>query len=165
MILDTIDNWRNRFQSEPWVTIFSKLETLGPDSPDGRIEIMGEDAYGFIMGYPTRERAEGVCETHERKIDIQMCLKGSERIEWAPRGTLPVKTAYDPEKEAAFYQQPAEPLPGASSARIPPTVAPRAASDANAVPATSAETERRRCRCSTKSSSASDPFACASTSR
>ncbi|MCE5230207.1 YhcH/YjgK/YiaL family protein [bacterium] len=112
MILDTIDNWRNRFQGEPWVTIFSKLETFGPDSPDGRFEIMGDDAFGGVASYPTRERADAICETHQRKIDIQMCLKGSERIEWAPRGTLPVKTAYDPEKDAEFYAQPAEPLPG-----------------------------------------------------
>lgn len=112
MILDTIDNWRNRFSGEPWNTIFSKLETFGPETPDGRFEIMGDDAFGFVASYNTRERADGICETHIRKIDIQMCLKGSERIEWTPKGTLPVKNEYDPEKDAAFYIQPDVPLPG-----------------------------------------------------
>lgn len=111
MILDTIDNWRNRFQGEPWTTIFSKLETFGPETPDGRFEIQGDDIFGGVASYNNRERADAICETHIKKIDIQMCLEGSERIEWAPKGTIPVKTPYDAAKDAEFYAQPAEPLP------------------------------------------------------
>ncbi len=113
MILGTIDGWRTRFSGEPWTSIFSKLETLGPETPDGRIDILPDDgAFLFVAGYPTRERADAICETHDLKIDIQMCLQGSERIEWAPRSFLPVKTPYSSEKDATFYSQPAEPLPG-----------------------------------------------------
>ncbi len=117
MILETFDNWRNRFTSEPWIKIFETLEKLGPDTPDGRVEIQGDEIFMVAMGYDTRERANAVFEAHRRKIDIQMALEGSERIEWAPLKGQITKTPYDEQTDVEFFEHPEGALPAGADMR------------------------------------------------
>ena len=48
-------------------------------------------------------RAEGPYESHERYIDVQCVLEGTEEIELCPVGQLSVTEVYDPSRDIAFY--------------------------------------------------------------
>ncbi len=111
MIIDVLSNWRNRFEGDTWRIVFEALEKLGPDSPEGRTELMGDKIYMVVMSYTTRERADAILETHRRHIDIQMALSGSERLEWAHRDGLTIKTPYEDKTDVEFYQHPEAPMP------------------------------------------------------
>lgn len=52
----------------------------------------------------TVEEAISNFECHNKHIDIQLCIKGNERIGWKPRGTCAQqKEECDPESDVVFY--------------------------------------------------------------
>ncbi|MFI4861874.1 MAG: YhcH/YjgK/YiaL family protein [Phycisphaerales bacterium JB063] len=78
--------------------------------PTGRSVLLPDQADLIIDRYtPSSDRAI-VWETHERFADLQLMLIGEERFGWLPRSAAPpVKTPYDPERDACFYQEPGAP--------------------------------------------------------
>ncbi|MCL5269957.1 MAG: YhcH/YjgK/YiaL family protein [bacterium] len=107
MIIDRLDNWRNVFAGPIWETVFTALESLGPESPEGETPLRGDDIFMRVMSYMTRPHDEAVLEAHRQYIDIQAALAGGERIEWHPAAGLEVKTPYDAHKDAVFFRPPA----------------------------------------------------------
>jgi len=43
VIVDRLDRWARHLKAPAWKTAFEHLATLGPDSPEGTIELMGKD--------------------------------------------------------------------------------------------------------------------------
>ncbi len=111
MVFDRLAQWRTWFRGEPWEQAFSFIETLGPDTPDGRTELDGEALYALVMSYPTIQPAEAVLETHDRHIDIQCTLRGAEGMLWWPRKGLDIREPYNAERDRTFYVPPEEPAP------------------------------------------------------
>lgn len=68
----------------------------------GRYEFDG----GFLMVQEgiTNPIEEGNFETHEKYIDVQYVVEGSETMVWSDKEHLKVTTQYDEKKDAAFYQ-------------------------------------------------------------
>lgn len=65
-----------------------------------------DDFYYMVQEYTTKLRAEAKLEAHEKWIDIQWMLKGTEIIETEDISRLTVKEAYNPEKDVTFYEKP-----------------------------------------------------------
>lgn len=61
---------------------------------------------GFFMVQQgtTEPMNEGIFETHKKYIDVHIILEGSEDVAWAYISDLKEETAYDDEKDAAFYK-------------------------------------------------------------
>ena len=71
--------------------------------PAGRYELDGDRLYAMVMDYVPEEKAEPLYETHDKYVDIQCMLEGSEYQWYAPRGELKEKIAYNTEKDISFY--------------------------------------------------------------
>jgi len=91
-------------------TVYEKVATfidgLRQDIPTGKTYLDGEQLYVSVDVYETKPAALKDFETHDRYIDIQFLLQGSELCGWAPRKTLSEKTAYIKERDIAFQHKP-----------------------------------------------------------
>ena len=110
MIFDTMDHWREySWKSDRFVKAFEFLETLGPDTPDGRYEIDGDLVFCSLQGYETRSREGHQYEAHRLYADIQALIIGEESILWAPTEGLTVIKPYETDIEFfALTQDPTE---------------------------------------------------------
>lgn len=55
----------------------------------------------------TSEESTSKFECHDKHVDIQLCIKGHEKLGWKPRGSCKEqKGEYNPEKDVLFYNDP-----------------------------------------------------------
>lgn len=106
MIVDHIENWNKYALGATWEKVFEFLLQLPVDAEEKRYEIDGDDVFAIVMSYPTREEgSEGaILESHRKYADVQMTLRGGERIACFPTHTLAVKEAYIADRDVEFYQ-------------------------------------------------------------
>ena len=72
--------------------------------PDGRHPIDGDRLVAIVQRYRTKPPAEAAWEAHRRYIDVQYVVAGTERMGYASlHGELPIRSAYDAEKDVAFF--------------------------------------------------------------
>lgn len=111
MIAAALADWRNYFTGPTWTTAFEFLETLPADSPDGDglTSICGDELLYRVMSYPTRGPEGTTVEAHEKYVDIQMSLEGTEAIDWFELDGLTVCSPHDGEKDYVLYDRPAQP--------------------------------------------------------
>lgn len=65
--------------------------------------VLSDTIYVNIEEYNTKDIEVASFESHDKYIDIQLLLKGSENIYYASRDNLSVKVPYDETKDIAFY--------------------------------------------------------------
>jgi YhcH/YjgK/YiaL family protein len=112
MILDTLANAATYGGVHPsFPRAFAWLSTFDPATPDGRYEIGGPSLLAIVQRYITASTQEKKWETHRLHGDIQYVVSGREQIGYSARESLMVKTPYNPEKDAEFYEPPAGPHP------------------------------------------------------
>lgn len=111
MIAADLSLWRNYFTGPTWTAAFEFLEKLPADSPDGDglTSIVGDDLLYRVMSYPTRGMEGTTVEAHEKYVDIQMSLEGTEAIDWFVLDGLEVNSPYNSEQDYALYERPAQP--------------------------------------------------------
>jgi biofilm protein TabA len=108
MIVDTLANaGRSRGLSPLLDRGLEAMERLVAQPPaDGRHEFAGADLYASLSSYATDDPAAKGFEAHRRYIDIQVVLRGSETLYWAPLASLEPKEEYLEAKDIAFYEGP-----------------------------------------------------------
>ena len=106
MIVDHINHWNTYSLGSTWEQVFKFLSELSPDAEAKEYPIDGDQVFARVMSYHTREdfASDAVLESHRNFADIHMSLVGSERIAVWPTEQLTVKTPYDAQKDAEFYQ-------------------------------------------------------------
>ena len=104
MIFDSLDNIRAYFNFKEFSPIYDHIVSLNPSSPDGNIDI-GEGNYIKVMTDKTRIHSE-IIESHQKEVDIQILLKGSELIKIYDSNAVEVKTPYNAEIDCQFYSDP-----------------------------------------------------------
>jgi len=110
MVLDTLSNSPSYEGLHPsFQRAFAWLSTFDPSTPDGRYEIGGPSLVAIVQRYATAPTHEKKWETHRLHGDIQYVVTGREQIGYAARESLAVKTLYNPEKDAEFYEAPSGP--------------------------------------------------------
>lgn len=65
--------------------------------------VLSDTIYVNIEEYNTKNIEVANFESHDKYIDIQLLLKGSENIYYASRDNLSVKVPYDETRDIAFY--------------------------------------------------------------
>jgi biofilm protein TabA len=95
MIIDNLKNWNKYTSSPAWKKAFDFLSELPPDADEQRYDILGDDIFALVMSYETKNPADAVLEAHQKYVDIQSVLIGSEGIEWFNREGLLINTPYD----------------------------------------------------------------------
>lgn len=109
MILDTLGN-ASTYEKlhSSFSRAFAWLASYDPTTPDGRYVIGDDSLIAIVQRYDTAPAESKKWETHRVHGDIQYLVEGAERIGYAERDTLAVKTPYNPEKDAEFYQAPTD---------------------------------------------------------
>ena len=69
MLFGSLDRWEEQVSGPVWATAFAWLNSLTPDSPEGKTELQGEDLFGIVMSYDTWGRDQALLETHDKYID------------------------------------------------------------------------------------------------
>ncbi len=82
---------------------FLQSRKVGELTP-GNHDLDGKKLYVAISNGMMRGREQSPLESHQKYIDIQYVLEGTDEIGWRPRGACQVvKTPYSAEKEVGFF--------------------------------------------------------------
>lgn len=108
MIIDTVDNLYKYSSLHP---LFARAveyirETNLDVIEDGKIDIEGDRLRAIVTNKKGMTEAESTAkfECHDKHIDIQICIRGTEKIGWKPRADCKdQKGEYNPDKDVAFY--------------------------------------------------------------
>lgn len=86
---------------------FAALQSFDTATPNGRIDLQGDDAYLLVQRYTTHPAESRKWESHRDYLDIQVVFEGKETIYYEPTDRLEVDQPYDAKIDAALYK-PAE---------------------------------------------------------
>ena len=84
---------------------YIKSRDLGTIEP-GKYEIDGDQLRSIVSNKKGMTAMESAAkfECHDKHIDIQLCIKGTEQMGWKPRqDCIQQKGDYNPEKDVTFY--------------------------------------------------------------
>jgi len=105
MIIDRIENWEHYHFGPAWKLAFDFLKSLTPDSIDKKYTLQGDDIFAYVMSYETKEPELAKLEAHQKYVDIQAVLIGSEGFEWFTKNGLEVDVQYDKSKDVEFFKR------------------------------------------------------------
>jgi YhcH/YjgK/YiaL family protein len=81
------------------------LKELAP----GTYAIDGERVFAMVAREAGRRQEDGLLETHERYIDIQLILAGADTMGWRPKSRCRQAAGdYDPDTDIQFFTDPPE---------------------------------------------------------
>jgi YhcH/YjgK/YiaL family protein len=106
MILDVIENLHKYsvlnkgFARAMEFLLRSNLKEL----PVGKYEIDGDRIYAMVSRETGRRKEDALLETHEKYIDIQLVLSGTDTMGWKSKSLCKNPTgAYDPEEDIQYF--------------------------------------------------------------
>ncbi len=107
MILDVLSNTcRYLAMNKGFAKAFEFL--LRPDLrelPVGKYEIDGDSVYAMVAKDPGRRKEDALLETHEKYIDIQFVLAGTDNMGWKPRSLCEHPSSeYDHNSDVQFFK-------------------------------------------------------------
>ncbi len=106
MILDVLENApRYLALHQGFVQAFAFLSRPEVrELPVGRYAIDGERVYAMVSREPGRGREEALLETHEKYIDIQLVLAGTDEMGWKPKSLCRQPAGeYDQKADIRFF--------------------------------------------------------------
>jgi len=111
MILDVLENIHRYTALQPAFThAFQFLARPDLEElPPGKYEIDGDRLFAIVAREAGRTKEEAVLETHQRYIDIQLILDGTDTMGWKAKSrcTQPAKE-YDPKGDEQCFADPPE---------------------------------------------------------
>lgn len=108
MIFDKFENADKYAASHPYLSrAIAFAQQFDPNSPDGRYEIDGKKFFANVNTYKTEPIEDLPFESHEKHIDVQILLKGTELI-GITHETLTVNEPYCQEDDYSLFDAPAE---------------------------------------------------------
>jgi YhcH/YjgK/YiaL family protein len=110
MIIDSLSNAERYFALHPeFPTAFRYLRENAQGLPDGRYEVRGDRLFAIAALAPGRGRGETRLEYHQRYIDIQFSVAGTDYIGWKPASECSlVEQDFDADKDCGLFAD--EPL-------------------------------------------------------
>jgi biofilm protein TabA len=105
MIIDKLDNWEHYHFGPAWKLAFDFLKSLTPDSAEKKYTLQGDDIFALVMSYDTKEPEFAKLEAHQKYVDIQAVLIGSEGFEWFTKNGLEVDVPYSESKDVEFFKR------------------------------------------------------------
>jgi biofilm protein TabA len=110
MIIDSLPNAAKYFPVHPlFPRAFDFISRNWSDLPrmePGKYDIDGDNLKAIVSNKKGMTEAESLSkfECHNRHIDIQLCIRGLERMGWKPREKCSnPKGDYNAEKDVSFY--------------------------------------------------------------
>jgi YhcH/YjgK/YiaL family protein len=108
MILDTLQNAARYACVHPlFAKAFEYIRSADLSSiEDGKFEIDGDNLRAIVSNKKGMTAAESAVkfECHDKHIDIQLCISGTEMLGWKPREACTSQRGeYNAEKDVVFY--------------------------------------------------------------
>ncbi|MDD6214934.1 MAG: YhcH/YjgK/YiaL family protein [Firmicutes bacterium] len=105
MIIDTLNNCNKYEALHPgFKDAFDAIKKImSSEFISGQIDICGKDIYASLQEYNTNISDDFKFEAHNKYIDIQFLLEGSEIIMVGKRDKMQLSNCYDEEKDIMFY--------------------------------------------------------------
>jgi YhcH/YjgK/YiaL family protein len=106
MILDVLENAHTYFAlHEGFAGAFDFLARPGlKELPVGKYPLDGDRLFAIVALEHGRDKEDALLETHDKYIDIQCVLKGTDRMGWKPKTScLQPSGEYDPQTDLRFY--------------------------------------------------------------
>lgn len=106
MILDTFENLSSycclNSGFEKALNFLSRDDLK--DFPPNKYEIEGEEIFAIIVNETGKDKNDGTLEIHQKYIDIQFVLSGTDEMGWKPKQqcSSPIGQ-YDKEKDVLFF--------------------------------------------------------------
>lgn len=105
MIISELNDFGTYLSLHP---LFQKVEqsliTLDFSKPGEKVYIDGENLIAIPSFNKARMKEEALLEAHDKYIDIQICLQGTETFGWRHRSSCKIpKSEYNPETDTLFY--------------------------------------------------------------
>ncbi len=109
MIIDSLENASRYYCVHPlFAKAFEYISATDLSAlEDGKYEIDGDNLRAIVSNKKgmTVEESTAKFECHNKHVDIQLCIRGTEKLGWKPRGSCKEqKGEYNPEKDVAFYR-------------------------------------------------------------
>ena len=110
MIVDSLQNASRYFPLHPlFAKAFEYIQHTNIDTVEmGKYEIDGDNLKAIFSSKTGMTEAASVAkfECHDHHIDIQLCIRGKERLGWKPREKCKVENGpYNAEKDVQLYQE------------------------------------------------------------
>jgi biofilm protein TabA len=106
MILDVLENGHRYLAlNKGFAKAFEFLARPDLEElPVGRYGIDGERVYAMVSGDPGRKKEDAQLEAHEKYIDIQLVLSGTDVMGWKPRSLCDKPSGeYDQKIDLQFF--------------------------------------------------------------
>jgi biofilm protein TabA len=92
-----------------WPAVLELLRRAGDrsllDAPPGRYDLDGERLFFTLSDYDTRPVTASLPESHREDVDVQVVLRGEERMGWAPLSAAwRPRGAYDARRDLLFHE-------------------------------------------------------------
>ncbi|MEM9418773.1 MAG: YhcH/YjgK/YiaL family protein [Planctomycetota bacterium] len=82
---------------------FEALHSFDPATPDGKIELRGDDLFANVERYTTQPADGRRYESHQTYLDVQTIFTGRESIYVDDIDRLVVTDPYDAKRDVTFY--------------------------------------------------------------
>jgi YhcH/YjgK/YiaL family protein len=106
MVIDKITNLRRYEKLSPlFPKAFDYLQKTNFTSmANGKYAIEGDNVFAIVMEYQTKDIHDCMLEGHQKYIDVQFMIKGSEWIGITSLENQKPHIAYDADKDIVFFQ-------------------------------------------------------------
>mgnify|MGYP001101416201 CR=1 FL=1 len=102
MIFDKLSNYSSYFQSSEMKSIIDDVIQNYSITNEDRTYQKSDHYYIKVMSPETLEVSD-IIESHQKEIDIQILLKGTEKIRIFSKENVEIKSDYNPEIDCTFY--------------------------------------------------------------
>ena len=106
MIFDNVKNSKTYFDTNPhFEKAFEFIQKVMRENIGvGRYELDGKDVFAMVQEYDTKLKENTSFEGHEKYIDIQCVIKGSEIFGCVEVSKAVIDVEYNTEKDVTFYK-------------------------------------------------------------
>jgi YhcH/YjgK/YiaL family protein len=111
-----------------WEKAFTYIKNTDLEKlPNGRHTIDGTNVYALVSEAPTKDYDKTAFESHEKYIDLQLVIRGTEAMAKVPVSSVTIDKAYNETADIAFYKGDGKPflVPASSFTLFFPTEAHR----------------------------------------
>ncbi len=101
MIFDRVSNYKRYFFNDLFHEIFEKIQLIDINTNNGDFHV-NENYVIKVMSYETKLDGD-IVENHDKYVDIQILLKGKERIGMYSHDQVSLKRPYDELSDCRFF--------------------------------------------------------------
>ena len=101
------ENWDYLTRIKDLSICFNWLLAINSNINNGNYDI-GRKLSAYVHSYDTIDVEKAKFESHLKSVDLQFCINGGERIDWAPISSLQDPSEYNEDNDVIHYKNESE---------------------------------------------------------